>query len=231
VTLYSPNRPPLALPDDMQVPPAVAPLFANYKRLVTESTTARGVLGRMQKELTQVEADARRASADALRAGNTDPGTKTLDKHRAELDKQRHKVASYDTAVALAYDDLVDAIKTHRRDWLDAARDDAQDAQNRYRAALDDLNAAHDDLELARSTVAWLALYDDAHRMFRKRQPQPALRRSLAALAALADEPLVDEPEVAPERERGYHHGEMRWITDDDIAAGNAGPNWPDRAA
>lgn len=223
-------RPNLNLPATLTAPPPVADKLDTYRRLTAEATTARGQLARLEQQTAEMEAASRQAIAAALTAGEPEPSTKSLDAHRAEVDKQRRRVAGYDTAVNTAYNELVDGITTHRQAWLAEARADVDDATARFRRAIAELTAAYDDLEIARAAVVWVATFDAEHTMFRKRQPQSALTRAFDALTAVADEAPFAEPEPAPEPVKGMRHGTFRQ-GESAIDTEYYGNNWPDRAA
>lgn len=149
-------------PMQLQTPPAehlpehLRQPAEKYHALVAAMAETGKQVRDLARQLPNAEAADRQALADALRAGQKDPGTPAADKVKADTDQARRRHDGYQTAVAQARRELEEAILAARPEWAEDLTLSLATTSADYLAAIDRLAEAHQRMQLARSVAAWL---------------------------------------------------------------------------
>lgn len=164
---------------------------------------AEGDLRRLQDARAQAENVDRAAYADALRAGQPDPGSKALDAANAAIAGGARRLEALGQAVEGSYADLVAAVEKGEQAWRASIEKDLAARREDLRAAVEQVEGAHAAMADTLATRGWLAVFTDGRgtrykpgayvaRLVGIRGPSgdPLLvSTALAALAELAKEP------------------------------------------
>lgn len=108
-----PNR------DDVDVP-EVAELVAELRRLAAEHDEAQRAEDEARQAHEAAEKADREALADAMRAGEADPGSRNVDKAAKRLGDARRRREALARAAEKSYSELAETVKEHRDGWLAA---------------------------------------------------------------------------------------------------------------
>jgi chromosome segregation ATPase len=82
--------------------------------------------------------------------------TATIEKLRAAVGEAERRAAATETAVNESEQELVASVDAHRKSWLNDAEARAEQARERARKTLDELERAVAELRTEQTTAAWL---------------------------------------------------------------------------
>ena len=122
---------------------------------------AEGDLRRLQDARATAESLDRAAYADALRAGQPDPGSKALVAANAAIAEGARRLEALGQAVEGSYADLVAAVEKGEQAWRASLEKDLAARREDLRAAIEQVERAHSALADTLATRGWLAVFAD----------------------------------------------------------------------
>ena len=167
----------------------------------------------LEQRRPEVEAEDRKALAEAMRRNEADPGDAALQEHDAKIAGARREAEAAFLAAEGARRDLGEAIERVRPGWLGRRQERLDEARKAIGTAVEQLAAALDRFAEARAFAVWLADYP-LRRFSPLGSDVPLLQangspyRSEAVLAALAT--LAEAPAPPPEPPVHLPLGEQR---------------------
>lgn len=184
--------------DTFAIPPLppkpVAEADENFRRLAAEYRDVQSQLSEAF-ELREHEIGEAHASASQARVAKSAPPAKGPNQVAAEwdvkLDALRSEQAILSDAVDQAGDTLLDAIATHKSDWIDAFIKQDLKQTKALREAVAKVEACIADLRHARSAPEWLRTFSPSHTVGSNPTPYPGgkLHANLGSLRDLANPP------------------------------------------
>jgi hypothetical protein len=160
----------------LQFPPAellhpdVAPMAAEYERLMSDASETNGRLRALEAERRQAVAADDAAFAAALRAGQKDPGAKAVVKVDAEIAEAKRRSQALTRALGDLEGELVNVVGRVRGAWLRTLEERIEDARKVYARALDAVDLARGDFVRTRAVAEWAARFPERP-VFRDHQP------------------------------------------------------------
>jgi len=148
-------------PSADRLPPTVAKVLAEWRRLAADFGAAQARLGQLSDSRAAVEDEDAAAAGLAIRQGKANPGQKKFEAHLKAVGEARHAAKSLAHATDDAARDLLDAIEAHRAAILAEAEREAQEACRAFRDLVAATATAHDAVVAAYSQVRWIERFPE----------------------------------------------------------------------
>lgn len=142
--------------------PKVAELIGELRRLVVEHDRAQRDEEQLRAAHHAAEKADREALADAMRAGEADPGSRSVEKAAKRLADARRRREALGRAAEKSYGELAEVVREHRAAWLAGLVDRQARERRVFAEKLDELEAAYSALAGSVGLERWVAGFPEA---------------------------------------------------------------------
>lgn len=152
-------------PEQLQLPQTapevIRPVIDEYRRLNRERGEVARQLQEAETQKRYAETADVEAHAEALKAGENDPGTPNAERANTQIERLQRERDAYAKAVQDAVDEVYRAVREHRDDWHSQLADEREQIASDYLAALDTVDRLASDLNRIDSTEGMLRRFTE----------------------------------------------------------------------